>query len=247
MAELTTIARPYAEAAFRIASDANALPAWSEMLHFLCDVTTEPSAAAALDNPKLTAADKTALLLSIGGERLDAPGRSFVRVLVEADRIAVLPQIRTLFEALKNDADGVAEARIDTAFPLTDAQAAELKAALEKRFGRKIDATVHVDPALNLKGMLCPESGAGNPQGQQIDAEVTEGTARARRTALGVGPLAQAHRSSPSTTPKIQSWGRYPAYIARRPFSVLPPCSACSASISSAVHIRAGTESLLDR
>jgi F-type H+-transporting ATPase subunit delta len=148
MAELTTIARPYAEAAFRIASDANALPVWSEMLRFLCAVTAEPRAAAALDNPKLTAADKAALLLSIGGERLDASGRSFVRVLVDADRIAVLPQIRTLFEALKNDADGVATARIDTAFPLTEAQAAELKAALEKRFGRKIDATVHVDPAL---------------------------------------------------------------------------------------------------
>jgi F-type H+-transporting ATPase subunit delta len=148
MAELTTIARPYAEAAFRIASDANALPVWSEMLRFLCAVTAEPRAAAALDNPRLTAADKTALLLSIGGERLDASGRSFVRVLVDADRIAALPQIRTLFETLKNDADGVAKARIDTAFPLTDAQAGELKAALERKFGRKIEATVHVDPAL---------------------------------------------------------------------------------------------------
>jgi F-type H+-transporting ATPase subunit delta len=148
MAELTTIARPYAEAAFRIASDANALPVWSEMLRFLCDVTTDPRAAAALDNPKLTAGDKASLLLSIGGDRLDATGRSFVRVLVDADRIAVLPQIRALFETLKNDADGVATARIDTAFPLTDAQAAELTSALEKRFGRKIEAIVRVDPAL---------------------------------------------------------------------------------------------------
>jgi F-type H+-transporting ATPase subunit delta len=148
MAELTTIARPYAEAAFRIAHDANALPVWSQMLRFLSDIVADPQAAAALDNPKLTAADKTALLLSIGGERLDASGRSFVRVLVEADRVAVLPQIRALFETLKNDADGVAKARIESAFPLTDAQTAELKAALEKRFGRKIEATVNVDPAL---------------------------------------------------------------------------------------------------
>lgn len=148
MAELTTIARPYAEAAFRIARDANALPAWSEMLRFLAEVAAEPRAARALDNPKLTAADKSALLLSIGGERLDAMGRNFVRVLVDADRIAVLPQIRSLFETLKNDADGVAKARIDTAFPLTDAQAAELKAALEKRFGRTIETTINVDPAL---------------------------------------------------------------------------------------------------
>jgi F-type H+-transporting ATPase subunit delta len=148
MAELTTIARPYAEAAFRIAREENALPAWSQMLRFLSDVTADPQAAAALDNPKLTAADKTALLLSIGGDRLDATSRSFVRVLVDADRIAVLPQIRELFEALKNDADGVADARIDSAFPLTDGQLAELTAALQKRFGKKIEATVNVDPAL---------------------------------------------------------------------------------------------------
>ena len=148
MAELTTIARPYAEAAFRIASDGNALPVWSQMLRFLCDITSEPRVAAALDNPKLTAADKASLLLSIGGEHLDASGRSFVRVLVDADRIGVLPEIRTLFEALKNDADGVAKATIETAFPLSDAEAAELKAALERRFGRRIEASVHVDPAL---------------------------------------------------------------------------------------------------
>jgi len=148
MAELTTIARPYAEAAFRIAQEADVLPAWSQMLRFLAEVAADPQMAAALDNPKLTAGDKSALLLSVGGERLDAQGKSFVRVLVEADRVGVLPQIRTLFETLKNDADGVAHARIDSAFPLTDAQAAELKAALEKRFGRKIEATVNVDPAL---------------------------------------------------------------------------------------------------
>ena len=69
-------------------------------------------------------------------------------MLVDADRIAVLPQIRELFEALKNDADGVADARIDSAFPLSDGQLAELTAALEKRFGKKIEATVNVDPAL---------------------------------------------------------------------------------------------------
>jgi len=148
VAELTTIARPYAEAAFRIARDANALPVWSQMLRFVSDVVADPQVAAALDNPKLTAPDKAALLLSIGGERLDATGRNFVRVLVEADRVAVLPQIRELFEALKNDADGVAKARIESAFPLSDGELSELVVALEKRFGKKIEATVSVDPAL---------------------------------------------------------------------------------------------------
>jgi F-type H+-transporting ATPase subunit delta len=148
MAELTTIARPYAEAAFRLARDANALPAWLEMLRFTSTVVADPRIAAALDNPKLTVAGKEALLLSVCGERLDSLGRNFIRVLVEADRVALLPQIQGLFETLKNDTDGVAKARIDSAFPLTDAQVDELKAALEKHFGRKIEATVNVDPAL---------------------------------------------------------------------------------------------------
>jgi F-type H+-transporting ATPase subunit delta len=148
MAELTTIARPYAEAAFRLARDANALPAWSGMLNLLAGIAAEPKVAGALDNPKLTAADKAALVLSIAGDRLDATGRNFVQVLVTADRIGVLPQIQTLFEALKNDTDGVSKARIDTAFPLTDAQAADLNAALERKFGRKIETTINVDPAL---------------------------------------------------------------------------------------------------
>jgi F-type H+-transporting ATPase subunit delta len=148
MAELTTIARPYAEAAFRLARDRNELSLWSDTLGLVSAVVADPRIAAALDNPKLSTNDKEALLLSVCDGRLDALGSNFVRVLVEADRIAVLPQIATLFEALKNDADGVAQARIDSAFPLTDAQLAELRTALEKHFGKTIEATVNVDPAL---------------------------------------------------------------------------------------------------
>jgi len=148
MAELTTIARPYAEAAFRLAREANALPAWSEMLNLASSVVADPRVAGALDNPKLTSDDKAALLLSVCGDRLDVQGRSFIRVLVDADRVALLPQIEQLFGALKDETDGVAKARIDSAFPLSDAEVDQLKAALEKRYGRKIEATVNVVPAL---------------------------------------------------------------------------------------------------
>jgi F-type H+-transporting ATPase subunit delta len=148
MAELTTIARPYAEAAFRTARDDKALPAWSEMLRFASRVIAEPKVAVALDNPKLTAADKASLVLSVCGDKLDRLGRNFVRLLVESDRVLLLPQISALFETLKDDTDGVAKARIDSAFPLTDAQLGEITAALERHFARKIEATVNVDPAL---------------------------------------------------------------------------------------------------
>ncbi len=148
MAELTTIARPYAEAAFELARTSNALPVWSSMLRYASAVVADPAMAQALDNPKLTAGDKESLILSVCGDKLDAMGRRFVRVLVEADRVAVLPQIAALFDDFKNDTEGVATARIDSAFPLTDAQFAELVEALEKRFGKKIEATVNVDPGL---------------------------------------------------------------------------------------------------
>ncbi len=148
MAELTTIARPYAEAAFRLAREQGTLPAWSQMLEFVTAVVADPQMAEALDDPKLAVSDKEAALLSVCGDRLDGNGRNFVRVLLEADRVRLLPQISALFGALKNEADGVAQARIDSAFPLSDAELADIKAALERHFGKTIEASVNIDPAL---------------------------------------------------------------------------------------------------
>src|SRR3954471_18616150 len=105
MAELTTIARPYAEAAFRLAQDNNALPVWSQMLRLVSSVVADPSVARALDNPRLSAGDKESLLLSVVGDKLDPLGRNFVRVLIESDRMAVLPEIGVLFEDLRNQAE----------------------------------------------------------------------------------------------------------------------------------------------
>jgi F-type H+-transporting ATPase subunit delta len=148
MAELTTIARPYAEAAFALARDGNALPVWSEMLRLARAVVADPRVAEALDNPALDTPAKESLLLSICGDKLTPEGRSFVRVLIEADRITLLPEIQVMFDALKDSADGVAKAMIETAFPLDGVELEALKAALEKRFGRKIEAAVVVKPAL---------------------------------------------------------------------------------------------------
>ena len=148
MAELTTIARPYAEAAFALARDGNALPVWSQMLRLASAVVADPRVAAALDNPALDSGAKESLLLSICGDKLNAEGRSFVRVLIEGERIGVLPQIQVMFESLKDAADGTAKATIETAFPFEGNELAELTAALEKRFGKKIEATVAVRPEL---------------------------------------------------------------------------------------------------
>ena len=148
MAELATVARPYAEAAFKIATEQNALPVWAEMLKFAAAIMADPAMQTAIDNPKLGAAEKEALFLSVSGDKLNPVGRSFIKALVESDRITLLPQIERMFSDLKNAAEGVAQAQIVSAIELTDAQVAELKAVLEKRFRKKIETTVSIDPSL---------------------------------------------------------------------------------------------------
>jgi len=148
VAELTTIACPYAEAAFALARDQNALPVWSQMLKLASRIVVDERVAQALDNPKLDTGAKESLLLSICGDALNAEGRNFVRLLVEADRIALMPVIASLFDTLKDDADGVAKATIETAFPLEGNELAELTAALERRFKRKVEPEVIVKPDL---------------------------------------------------------------------------------------------------
>ena len=148
MAEPATIARPYAEAAFKIASEQHALPVWGEMLKFAANVMRDAQMQEAIDNPKLGAEQKESLFLSVCGDRLNANGRNFVHVLLEGDRITLLPYIESIFTTLRNAAEGVAKAEIVSAIALSDAQVAEMKTALEKRFGKKIEATVSVDPSL---------------------------------------------------------------------------------------------------
>ena len=148
MAEPATIARPYAEAAFKIASEQQALPVWGEMLKFAANVMRDPQMQQAIDNPRLGAEQKESLFLSVCGDRLDANGRNFVHVLLEGDRITLLPYIDSNFATLRNAAEGVAKAEIVSAMALSDAQVAEMKTALEKRFGKKIEATVSIDPSL---------------------------------------------------------------------------------------------------
>jgi F-type H+-transporting ATPase subunit delta len=148
MAELTTIARPYAEAAFEIASAKHALPAWSRMLSLVESVAGDARMRDALASPRLGDAEKESLFLSICGDGLDADARSFVRVLIESDRLGVAREIREVYEKRKNDAEGVARATIESAMPVSDADLAALKTALQRRFGKKVEATVSVNPAL---------------------------------------------------------------------------------------------------
>ena len=148
MAELATIARPYAEAAFALARDGGALPKWSDTLQLLAAVASDAKVSAAVDNPKLSPEQKQSLFGTVLGDKLDASATSFVKVLLDADRVKLLPQINEHFQALKRDADNVAKATVVSAFPLTDAQRAEMKGALSKRYGRDIEMIEQTDAAL---------------------------------------------------------------------------------------------------
>ena len=148
MAERTTVARPYADAAFQLAREQNALSRWSEMVGLAEAIAADSRVAGALTSPRLDAGEKSSLMLSVAGDRFSEEMRSFIRVLIDADRIELLPEIRSLFESLRNDAEGVAKATIETALPLTDAQLAEITASLAKRFGKRIEATTSINPAL---------------------------------------------------------------------------------------------------
>lgn len=148
MAELTTIARPYAEAVFKLARDANALPAWSDMLALAAAVAAEPRIKDLAGNPLVTRRQLADIFLGIGGERLTGEVRNFIQVLVENDRLTLLPEIRDMFEELRRQHEGVLEVAVESAFPLDEAQRAELVRRLQAKYGRAVSATVTVAPEL---------------------------------------------------------------------------------------------------
>ena len=148
MAEPSTVARPYAEAAFRLADSTGALPKWSEMLGALALVARDERVQRAVADPNLSDAQVAGLFISILSGKLSGEAENFLRVLAENKRIELLPEIRGQFEALKNERQGVVEAEVHSAFELTESQLAELVQRLEKKTGRKVRTQVRVDREL---------------------------------------------------------------------------------------------------
>jgi F-type H+-transporting ATPase subunit delta len=173
MAESTTIARPYAEAVFKLADQGGSLAAWSGVLQTLAQVAENPDMQACIANPKLTRGQLAELFLSTV-KGLNDEGRNLVQVLVENGRLALLPQIREQFEILKHQREGVLEARIVSAYPIDDSQKSALVADLERKFQRRIEASVAVDPEL-IGGVQV-----------QVGDQVIDGSVRARLAAMAV-------------------------------------------------------------
>jgi len=148
MAELATIARPYAEAVFRLAKQGNALQAWSDALNLIATIYGDPQMQAVMANPKVSSADVERMMLAICGERIDGVARNLIQLLVHNRRLSVVAEIREQFEQLKLEDEGKLDAEISSAFPMEDTQRDQVVNMLSARFKRKIDATVTVDPDL---------------------------------------------------------------------------------------------------
>lgn len=148
MAELVTIARPYAEAVYKLAREKNNLAGWAGMLELLAMMARDPQMQACVGNPNLTAQQIGSLVLDVAGDKLDGLGRNFVQVLVHNGRLELLPQIHDLYQALKREHEGALEAKIISALPISDEQSRQLVAGLETKYQRKISARVEIDPQL---------------------------------------------------------------------------------------------------
>ncbi len=148
MAEPVTIARPYAEAVFKLALEGAALPAWSDALANIDGVVADARVQACISDPKVSAQQLEGLVLGVIGDKLAGDARNLVQVLVQNNRLHLMPLIRSHYEALKRDQEGVLEATIISALEMSDEQVRQLVTRLETKYQRKVTAQVATDAAL---------------------------------------------------------------------------------------------------
>ena len=147
MSELTTVARPYAKAAFDFAVEHNAIAQWQEMLGFAAAVASNETVSQ-LSGGSMAADKLAGLYINVCGESLDTHGQNLIKVLAENKRLTALPEISALFDLLKAEYDKEIEVVVTSATELTDTQTTNLSASLEKRLARKVKLICNVDPAL---------------------------------------------------------------------------------------------------
>ena len=146
--ELTTIARPYAEAVFARADETGKLDEWAETLEFLAAIVGHEAVADIIANPAADHDRKVALLLSIGEGRLSEEAQNLVRLLVENDRLAVLPDIASLYQQMKSEHDGAIDVEVVSAYALKPELEKELAAALKQKLGKEVHISSRKDPSL---------------------------------------------------------------------------------------------------
>lgn len=148
MAEAVTVARPYADAVYKLAVTSDSLSQWSKILQLAVEIAEDECVKLLVGNPAVSAKQLGEIFLEIGKNKFNAEARNFIMLLAENKRVLVLPQISQLFEHLKAQHEGVLEAKIVSAFEIENKQLKKLVDDLEQKFKRKIEARVSVEPEL---------------------------------------------------------------------------------------------------
>lgn len=148
MAELITLARPYAKAAFEIALADSALDKWSSMIALSAAVSVEGGVSRVLSSPSLSSEQIAEAFIGVCGDELDAKGKNFISLLAVNKRLVLLPEISTLFEVLKANQEKSVDVEITTAFEISSDVSNKLAQALKDRLKREIILATHVDQSL---------------------------------------------------------------------------------------------------
>lgn len=152
MAELSTVARPYAKAAFEYALSQGKLAEWSKMLAAAAQAVSEPAVQSVLSNPAVSQEQKAGIVIDICAD-LDENGKNFVQTLGEVGRLVLFPQIAEQFDTLKAEQEQTVEVEITSAYELTNEQQTKLAQSLQKRLNREIKIQTQVDKSL-IGGVL---------------------------------------------------------------------------------------------
>jgi F-type H+-transporting ATPase subunit delta len=146
MAELATIARPYAEALFQSSKgDLNGAAQW---LDALANVAGNTQLLQFADNPKVANQQVFDVVSDVARVQLPPAAQNFLRMVIQNGRLAALPEIARQFREMRNAQSGASDAVVHSAFPISAEQLGVVAQALEKRFGRKLNLTVQEDPSL---------------------------------------------------------------------------------------------------
>jgi F-type H+-transporting ATPase subunit delta len=148
MSTVTTLARPYAKAAFELADADNATGSWNDMLDLASTLVSEDAMANLLQSPKVSNSQLVQILSDVAGEAFNDRFRDYLSVLAENKRFPLLPEIATLYQRLREEADKLLRVKVVSAFALDESQAKRLKDALARRFEREILLESEVDSSV---------------------------------------------------------------------------------------------------
>ena len=148
MSNATTLARPYAKAAFELANGDNATDRWNDMLSLASALVTDETLANLLESPQLTSSQVVQVLSDTGGEAFDSRFRDFLTVISENKRFSLLPEVTNLYQRLREEADKLLRVKVVSAFELDEDQATRMKDALAKRYEREILLEIEVDKSV---------------------------------------------------------------------------------------------------